>query len=72
MKMHKNDKAQILSDNKDKSGIYRWVNLESGKCYVGSSVDLKERLTSYFNINHLKENYNMLICRALIKYGGPD
>ena len=30
---------------------------------------MKERFLSYYNLNHLKENYNMLICRALIKYG---
>ena len=28
---------QILQDNKGKAGIYRWVNLVNGKCYVGST-----------------------------------
>jgi hypothetical protein len=31
------EKAQILSENKQKSGIYLWTNLIDGKKYVGSS-----------------------------------
>ena len=57
-----NDKTQILKENNNKSGIYRWINIDNGKSYVGSSVNLKERFVSYYNINHLKENYDMLIC----------
>lgn len=62
-------KAIILSDNKGKSGIYRWVNNNNNKSYVGSAVDLKERFINYYNINHLIGNSSMLINRALIKYG---
>ena len=62
-------KLKIFKENINKSGIYRWINIENGKSYVGSSVNLKERFLNYYNLNHLKENYNMLICRALIKYG---
>lgn len=62
-------KAIILSDNKGKSGIYRWVNNNNNKSYVGSAADLKERFMNYFNINHLIGNPSMLINRALIKYG---
>jgi hypothetical protein len=29
-------KKQILSENKGKSGIYHWINRESGKTYIGS------------------------------------
>lgn len=65
-------KAIILSDNKGKSGIYRWVNNNNNKSYVGSAVDLKERFLNYFNINHLIDNSSMLINRALIKYGYTD
>ena len=63
------DKILIFKDNYNKSGIYRWINLDNGKSYVGSSVNFKEIFLSYYNLNHLKENYNMLICRALIKDG---
>jgi len=33
-------KYVILKENKDKVGIYRWVNLINGKTYVGSSGNL--------------------------------
>lgn len=63
------DKDRKLRENKGKSGIYRWINLNNGRSYVGSSVHLKERFISYYNKNHLRDNYSMLICRALIKHG---
>jgi len=62
-------KKQILCENKGKTGIYRWVNTISNKSYIGSSISLTERFTNYYNINHLKAHYNMLICRALLKEG---
>lgn len=62
-------KIYILNENKNKTGIYRWVNLINNNSYIGSSIDLKERFTSYFNLNHLKNNNSMSICLALIKYG---
>jgi len=47
-------KAQILSENKNKSGIYMFKNSINGKRYIGSSVDLRERMYQYFNNNHLR------------------
>lgn len=41
-------KLEILDDNKGKSGIYRWINNISGKYYIGSSVNLKNRFLQYF------------------------
>ena len=38
------DKAKILNDNKNKSGIYMWTNLKIEKCYIGSAIDLPNRL----------------------------
>jgi hypothetical protein len=29
------DKAQILKDSKDNSGIYRWINKKNNKQYIG-------------------------------------
>jgi group I intron endonuclease len=43
--------------------------LINGKQYVGSSVDLRVRFRSYLNVNYLKRHPDMLICRALLKYG---
>jgi hypothetical protein len=45
---------QICRDNKGKTGIYKWINLVSGKSYVGSYIDLSIRFRDYFNINYLK------------------
>jgi group I intron endonuclease len=59
----------ILQENKGRSGVYRWVNLINGKSYIGSSVDLQNRLRQYFNRNELKRNNNMLIFMALLKHG---
>jgi len=61
-------KAQILLENKNKSGVYIWVNLINGKKYVGSSKDIRARLYQYYNVNYLV-NYNMYIYKALLKYG---
>ena len=63
-------KSKILTENKKKSGIYRWVNNLNGKTYIGSSVNLAKRLTYYFNYTHISgKDKNMLIHKALIKYG---
>jgi len=70
IKVYSNDytcKAVILKYNKGKTGIYRWVYLINGKSYIGSALDLRERFTNYFNINHLLGNSSMSICLALIK-----
>jgi hypothetical protein len=62
-------KQLILSENKEKSGIYLWTNLINGRRYVGSSNNLRKRFWQYYNINYLADNKNMIICRALLKYG---
>ena len=65
-------KLDILRDNKNKSGIYRWINLGNGKSYVGSSINLSLRIKNYFNISFLeteiKKNKSM-IYKAFLKYG---
>ncbi len=38
------DKYLIIQNNKKKSGIYRWVHIKSNKCYIGSSINLSNRL----------------------------
>jgi group I intron endonuclease len=61
-------KDEILKDNKNQSGIYRWINNMNSKSYVGSGVNLTKRLGSYFNINELNRN-SRPIQDALLKYG---
>ncbi len=47
------DKNRILSDNKGKAAIYRWINKINGKTYVGSSVDLTTRFYKYYSLKQL-------------------
>lgn len=64
------DKELIIRDNKNRVGIYRWVNLDSGKSYIGSSVNLSARFRQYFNYNHISyPKRNLRIYKALLKYG---
>ncbi len=51
---------------------YRWVNLNTGKFYIGSSLYLSERFKQYFNINFLLKQgltNNSKIYRSLLKHG---
>ena len=68
-------KDQILSENTDKSGIYRLKNLTNGKRYVGSAMDLSNRLLFYYSpskINSVLQQSKSYICSAIIKYGLQD
>jgi len=47
------NKLQILSENKEKAGIYMWTHNASGKRYVGPAVDLSKRLSNYYSIAQL-------------------
>ena len=56
VKIYKNaDKRRIISENKGKSGIYRWTNLTNGKSYIGSSTNLQKRLRDSFSIKYLEK-----------------
>lgn len=61
------DKSLIVSEFKDKSGIYLIHNLVNGKQYVGSSKNLKRRLSSYYSLSKLLDN--RYISRSIMKYG---
>lgn len=63
------DKKKIVYDNKKKSGIYKLTNLTNKKFYVGSSVDLGRRFTTYYSFKFIDARKTSLICRALLKYG---
>ena len=63
-------KSQILKENKNKSGIYKFVNKLSGSFYIGSAKNLRTRIYSYLQLSILlKGKNNSIITRALIKYG---
>lgn len=66
------NKSKILKDNKNKSGIYRWVNKITGESYVGRSKNLGIRFLKYYNRNHLLKTLltkNSNIFKALLFYG---
>ena len=66
------NKSKILKENKDRSGIYRWIYSISNKSYVGSSRNITKRLKKYYNINYLSNKIiidNSLIYKALLKHG---
>lgn len=60
-------KSQILQENKNKSGIYRWTNLLKGNSYIGSSKNIRNRLYSYYSESTLKRSES-LIYKAILKY----
>lgn len=65
-------KSLIYKENKNKSGIYRWTNLITGKSYVGSSNNLFLRFKKYYSPYHLKSSLKRsksIIYNSLLKNG---
>lgn len=65
-------KDLILKENKNKSGIYRWVNIINNKSYIGSAKKLNKRLSIYYSSTSLKkslERSSSAIHSAILKYG---
>jgi len=59
----------IREENKDKAGVYAWVNMVNGKFYIGSGDCLYSRLSDYYPNWYLLSRTSLYICRALTKYG---
>jgi len=62
------DKINIFADNRNKIGIYRWINNLNGNTYIGSSINLSVRFYTYYSLRSLAKS-NRPIERALLKYG---
>jgi len=62
------DKVQIVIDNRDKAGVYRWVNTINNNSYIGSSISLSDRLLDYYQMGQLLRAKRP-IDFALLKYG---
>lgn len=62
------EKVRILNENKDKAGVYCWINNINDKLYVGSSTNLRTRFYKYYSIKNLSEKRTP-IHNALLKYG---
>src|SRR3954470_5259984 len=50
------------------SGIYAFVHIETGICYIGSSIDLAGRIMNHINGN----SSNQHLQYAIAKYGLPS
>ncbi|MCZ6919774.1 MAG: GIY-YIG nuclease family protein [Rickettsia endosymbiont of Ixodes persulcatus] len=66
----KEDRVNIIKEQRDKSGVYCLINKVNGRSYVGSSINLASRMRNYLNKAFLKskQNANMPITRSLLKY----
>lgn len=54
------------------AGIYLWTNKINGKCYVGSTNNMRRRIGEYLNPRRLVaelERGESLIYKAMLKYG---
>lgn len=60
------DKLRILSENKDRTGIYQWEHKESGKIYVGSAINLSKRFSVYFSKSYLEKNKSYINSAILL------
>jgi len=71
IKIYKNLEINKVDIRKDfynkKGGIYCLVNLLNGNIYIGSSINIGQRIKNYLNKSHLnlRANKNMPICKAL-------
>jgi group I intron endonuclease len=62
----------IYEENRNKSGIYCWNNIITGKIYIGSALNLNKRLTFYLSPRFLQRKLltsNSKIYGSLLKYG---
>jgi len=62
------DKINIFADNRNKIGIYRWINNLNGKTYIGSSINLSVIFYTSYSLRYLAKS-NRPMERALLKYG---
>ena len=62
------DKLNILAYNRQKIGVYHWINKINGNAYIGSSVNISVRMYTYYSLRSLAKS-NRPIDRALLKYG---
>lgn len=61
-------RAEITAEVDKKSGIYCWYNLENGNFYVGSGVNLRNRINDYFQPSYYKAKSEVVIVRAIVKH----
>jgi len=62
------DKINIFTDNRNKIGVYRWINNLNGNIYIESSINLSVIFYTYYSLRSLVKS-NKPMERALLKYG---
>lgn len=67
----KEDRLTLFKGLNQTSGIYCLINNINSHTYIGSSTNIKRRMSSYLTTSYLSNinNKNMPICKALLKYG---
>lgn len=71
----KKERKKIFTENRNKSGIYRWYNKITKKSYIGSSIYLTSRLKCYFSFKWLGKKIlksKSIIYNAILKYDYTD
>jgi hypothetical protein len=66
------NQSKIKKENRNKRGIYRFINRTNNYSYIGRSVDLTRRFSEYYNINLKPKKFlkgNSHIHKALLYYG---
>lgn len=64
-----NNLKELKERCNNKSGIYCLVNNINGNIYIGSGLNLFNRLLDYSQPGYLKTKSNLLIVKAILKYG---
>jgi len=62
-------RKEISARLNKKYGVYCWVNKVNGNKYVGSSTNIYKRLSDYFKASYYLRCKNLVIAKAIIKYG---
>lgn len=62
------DRAALLQE-RNKSGIYCWLNLVNGTFYIGSAKNLHNRLSRYYRFSYHQRNAQTYIVRSLLAHG---
>lgn len=63
------EKLAISLENRGSSGVYALICKVNNKFYVGSSINLANRLLDYMQPAYLAQQTNRPILRAIVKYG---
>lgn len=65
------NKKAITEDNKSKSRVYQFINLLTGESYVGSSINLSNRLRQYYTYSFISSSARgkSIVFSSILKYG---